>query len=295
MNTAAEELKRYGALVNTRLETLLEIMCEPGTLKDAMGYSLAAGGKRLRPVLCLMTAEIFGDAMKALDLACALEMIHTYSLIHDDLPCMDNDVLRRGKPTNHVVFGEAYALLAGDGLLNCAFEVMLECAVRNAGDGLDYLGAMSVIAKAAGVKGMIEGQACDIAFEGHDKDEQVLRHIHERKTGAMISASVLSAAALFRASAQETAALETYGSRLGLVFQIVDDILDEVGDETLLGKSVGKDANTGKQTFARVYGIEASRSIARRLTGEADQALNVLGERSRSLKQLAQFLLLRDR
>ncbi len=295
MNTAAEELKRYGALVNTRLESLLEIMCEPGTLKDAMGYSLAAGGKRLRPVLCLMTAEIFGDAMKALDLACALEMIHTYSLIHDDLPCMDNDVLRRGKPTNHVVFGEAYALLAGDGLLNCAYEVMLECAVRNAGDGLDYLGAMSVIAKAAGVKGMIEGQACDIAFEGHDKDEQVLRHIHERKTGAMISASVLSAAALFRASAQETAALETYGSRLGLVFQIVDDILDEVGDETLLGKSVGKDANTGKQTFARVYGIEASRSIARRLTGEADQALNVLGERSRSLKQLAQFLLLRDR
>ncbi len=295
MNTAAGELNRYGALVNTRLKTLMEIMCEPGTLKDAMGYSLAAGGKRLRPALCLMTAEMFGDAMKALDFACALEMIHTYSLIHDDLPCMDNDVLRRGKPTNHVVFGEAYALLAGDGLLNCAYEVMLECAGRNAGDGLDYLGAMNVIAKAAGVKGMIEGQACDIAFEGHDKDEKVLEYIHQRKTGAMISASVMSAAILFRATDYETAALETYGSRMGLVFQIVDDILDEVGDEALIGKSVGKDADTGKQTFARIYGIEASRSIARRLTGEAEQALNVFGDRACALKRLAQNMLIRDR
>ena len=295
MNTAAENLKRYGAMVDTRLNTLLEIMCEPGTLKDAMGYSLAAGGKRLRPALCLMTADMFGDPMKALDFACALEMIHTYSLIHDDLPCMDNDVLRRGKPTNHVVFGEAYALLAGDGLLNCAFEVMLECAGRNAGDGLDYVSAMRIIANASGVKGMIEGQACDIAFEGHEKDEQVLRHIHERKTGAMINASVLSAAALFRASAQEIAALETYGSRLGLVFQIVDDILDEVGDEALLGKSIGKDANSEKQTFARVYGIAESRSIAKRLTGEAERALDVFSERAINLKSISQYMLMRDR
>ncbi len=295
MNTAVEQLNRYGALVNTRLETLLETMCEPGTLKDAMGYSLAAGGKRLRPALCLMTADMLGDAMKALDYACALEMIHTYSLIHDDLPCMDNDVLRRGKPTNHVVFGEAYALLAGDGLLNLAYEVMLDCAVRNAGDGLDYIGAMNVVAKAAGVKGMIEGQACDIAFEGQDKDEEVLRHIHERKTGAMISASVLSAATLLRASVQETAALETYGSRLGLVFQIVDDILDEVGETTLLGKTVGKDADSGKQTFARVYGIESSRGIAARLTDEAELALGIFGERASALKSIAHYMLMRDR
>ncbi len=295
MNTAVEQLNRYGALVNTRLETLLETMCEPGTLKDAMGYSLAAGGKRLRPALCLMTADMLGDAMKSLDYACALEMIHTYSLIHDDLPCMDNDVLRRGKPTNHVVFGEAYALLAGDGLLNLAYEVMLDCAVRNAGDGLDYMGAMNVVAKAAGVKGMIEGQACDIAFEGQDKDEEVLRHIHERKTGAMISASVLSAATLLRASVQETAALETYGSRLGLVFQIVDDILDEVGETTLLGKTVGKDADSGKQTFARVYGIESSRGIAARLTDEAKLALGIFGERASALKSIARYMLMRDR
>ncbi len=295
MNTAAEGIRRYGALVNMRLETLMELMCEPGTLKDAMGYSIAAGGKRLRPALCLMTAEMFGDAAKALDIACALEMIHTYSLIHDDLPCMDNDVLRRGKPTNHVVFGEAYALLAGDGLLNCAFEVMLECATRSAGDGLDYLSAMHIVAKASGVTGMIEGQACDIAFEGQDKNSEVLSHIHERKTGAMIRASVLSSAALFRATGNEMAALETYGNRIGLVFQIVDDILDEVGDESVLGKSIGKDADSGKQTFARIYGIEASCRIARKMTEEAENALSIFGPRANGLKSLAQYLLMRDR
>ena len=269
----------------------MELKCEPGTL-DAMSYSLIAGGKRLRPALCLMTADMFGSAVQALDIACTLEMIH-YSLIHDDLPCMDNDVLRRGKPTNHVVFGEAYAVLAGDGLLNLAFEVMLDAAVKNEGDGLNYLGAMHVIASAAGVRGMIEGQACDIAFEGQDKDEEVLRHIHERKTGAMIRASVLSAAALLRASEAETAALTAYGEKLGLVFQIVDDILDEVGDEKTLGKSVGKDADAGKQTFARIYGIEASKRIARDLTREAQDALRIFGPRASGLASLAQHLLTR--
>jgi len=295
MISTAEELRRYGAMTEARLSTLMELKCEPGTLKDAMSYSLIAGGKRLRPALCLMTADMFGSAVQALDIACALEMIHTYSLIHDDLPCMDNDVLRRGKPTNHVVFGEAYAVLAGDGLLNLAFEVMLDAAVKNEGDGLNYLGAMHVIASAAGVRGMIEGQACDIAFEGQDKDEEVLRHIHERKTGAMIRASVLSAAALFRASEAETAALSAYGEKLGLVFQIVDDILDEVGDEKTLGKSVGKDADAGKQTFARIYGIEASRRIARDLTREAQDALRIFGTRASGLASLAQYLLTRDR
>jgi geranylgeranyl diphosphate synthase type II len=295
MISAAEELRRYGAMTDARLSTLMELKCEPGTLKDAMSYSLIAGGKRLRPALCLMTADMFGSAVQALDIACTLEMIHTYSLIHDDLPCMDNDVLRRGKPTNHVVFGEAYAVLAGDGLLNLAFEVMLDAAVQNEGDGLNYLGAMHVIASAAGVRGMIEGQACDIAFEGQDKDEEVLRHIHERKTGAMIRASVLSAAALFRASEAETAALTAYGEKLGLVFQIVDDILDEVGDEKTLGKSVGKDADAGKQTFARIYGIEASKRIARDLTREAQDALRIFGPRASGLASLAQHLLTRDR
>jgi len=194
-----------------------------------------------------------------------------------------------------VVFGEAYALLAGDGLLNLAFEVMLECAKKNAGDGLDYLSAMNIVANASGVKGMVEGQACDIAFEGQEKNDEVLRHIHERKTGAMINAAVLSSAALFRASEMETAALATYGERIGLVFQIVDDILDEVGDEELMGKSLGKDADTGKQTFARVYGIEQSRHIAKVLTGEAEKALGIFGTRANSLGSVAQYLLSRDR
>jgi geranylgeranyl diphosphate synthase type II len=295
MNTAAEELRRCGSLVGARLETLLELMCEPGTLKDAMAYSIAAGGKRLRPALCLMTAGMFGDAAKALDFACALEMIHTYSLIHDDLPCMDNDVLRRGKPTNHVVFGEAYALLAGDGLLNLAFEVMLERARAGAGDGLDYVAAMHIVANASGVTGMIEGQACDIAFEGHEKDAEVLRHIHERKTGAMIRAAVLCGAALYRATEAEMAALAAYGEKIGLVFQIVDDVLDEVGDERTLGKSIGKDADAGKQTFARIYGIEESRRIARALTADAENALRMFGPRAGSLISLAQYLLARDR
>jgi geranylgeranyl diphosphate synthase type II len=295
MNSAANELKRMGDLVNLRLETLMEEMCEPGTLKDAMKYSLAAGGKRLRPALCLMSADIYGDAAQALDIACAIEMIHTYSLIHDDLPCMDNDILRRGKPTNHVVFGEAYALLAGDGLLNCAFEVMLECAVNNIATGLDYVTPMHIIARASGVKGMIEGQSCDIAFEGRERNANALFHIHARKTAAMIRASVMAGAALYRAPSSEMAALEAYGDRIGLVFQIVDDILDEVGDENLIGKSTGKDANTGKQTFSSVYGIEESRRIAREKTAEAEELLSVFGTRAIGLKSLAQCLLLRDR
>ena len=293
MNSAANELKRMGDLVNLRLETLMEEMCEPGTLKDAMKYSIAAGGKRLRPALCLMSADIYGDAAQALDIACAIEMIHTYSLIHDDLPCMDNDVLRRGKPTNHVVFGEAYALLAGDGLLNCAFEVMLECTVNNMGTGLDYVTPMHIIARAAGVKGMIEGQSCDIAFEGRERNANALLHIHARKTAAMIRASVMAGAALYRAPSSDMAALEAYGERIGLVFQIVDDILDEVGDESLIGKSTGKDAGTGKQTFSSVYGIEASRRIAREKTAEAEDFLSVFGTRAINLKSLAKYLLLR--
>ncbi len=295
MNTAALELKRLGEMVNLRLGFLIEEMCEPGTLKDAMSYSLSAGGKRLRPALCLMSAGMYGDAAQALDIACAIEMIHTYSLIHDDLPCMDNDVLRRGKPTNHVVFGEAYALLAGDGLLNCAFEVMLECAVKNSGTGLDYLTPMHIVARAAGVKGMIEGQACDIAFEGRDRNADALYHIHARKTAAMIRASVMAGAALYRAPVYDMAALEAYGERIGLVFQIVDDILDEVGDESLLGKTPGKDAGSGKQTFSSAYGIETSMRIAQEKTAEAEELLSVFGSRADGLKSLARYLLMRNR
>jgi geranylgeranyl diphosphate synthase type II len=294
MSKISEDMKSIANVVNQRLDSLTDEMCEPGILKDAMSYSLKAGGKRLRPVLCMLSAGMFGNMNQALDVACAIEMIHTYSLIHDDLPSMDNDVIRRGKPTNHVVFGEAFALLAGDGLLNCAFEVLLKLAQKR-DKQLDVVSAMSIIANASGVKGMIAGQAADLEFEGKDVDALVLHYIHERKTAAMIKASVTAGAALLRANEDDISALSTYGENLGLVFQIVDDILDEEGDARKLGKSIGKDKDAEKMTFARVYGINASRCIAKEKTDEAVSALECFGERADGLKALAAFMLERDR
>ncbi|MGI5849724.1 MAG: polyprenyl synthetase family protein [Christensenellales bacterium] len=294
MNKTDDLLKRVSTTVNFRLLELMDAMCDPGILKDAMSYSLMAGGKRLRPALCLWSAGIFGDESLALDIACAIEMIHTYSLIHDDLPAMDNDDIRRGKPTNHVVFGEAYAILAGDGLLNCAFEIMLRCAKNNRDSRLDYIKAMDLIAGAAGVKGMIAGQVGDIAFEGKDQNQQVLEYIHERKTAVMIKASVMSGAALFNASELEMAALETYGGCIGLVFQIIDDILDQIGDPQKIGKTPGKDIGANKQTFVRVYGIDRSKQIARQKTDMAIQALACFGDKAQSLRALAEYLLNRE-
>ena len=290
-----QEIKTLGSLVEARLDALLNLHCEHGTLKEAMRYSLMAGGKRLRPVLCLFAARLFGDENKALDVACALEMIHTYSLIHDDLPAMDDDNLRRGKPTNHVVFDEATAILAGDGLLNLAFEVMLAGAVRDAERSLEYINTMNIIAQAAGVRGMIAGQVADMQSEGKEPDEDILRNIHERKTAAMVKASVLSGAVLLGANDDDIAALETYGQNIGLVFQIVDDVLDEVGDADRMGKTLGKDSGAGKQTFARLYGIEASRCIAEEKTDEAILALTRFGSKAQNLADLAKLLRDRDR
>jgi geranylgeranyl diphosphate synthase type II len=300
----SERMERLKTSVNLRLVELIESVCEPGMpstqkaegflgtpIKDAMMYSLMAGGKRLRPVMCLLSAGMFGDEAQALDIACAIEMIHTYSLIHDDLPAMDNDDLRRGKPTNHVVFGEAYAILAGDGLLNSAFEVMLGCARRNSGNGLDYISAMETIAVASGTQGMIAGQVADMEFEGTRQDKDVLEYIHERKTAALIKASVISGAKLFGINREELSALETYGACVGLVFQLIDDILDETGTADSLGKTPGKDFSSDKQTFARLYGIEASMEIARRKTDEAVGALKCFGDKAYYLASLAEYLL----
>lgn len=290
-----DRLKRTSELVDKRLDELLKIYCEQGVLFDAMRYSLMAGGKRLRPALCLMSASLFGDEANALDFACALEMIHTYSLIHDDLPAMDNDSLRRGKPTNHVVFGEAMAILAGDGLLNTAFEVMISSAARDSQNIIGKTKAMGIIAKAAGSDGMIQGQAADIEFEGKDKDEEVLSYIHERKTAAMITASVLSGAVIMGASEEELNALKEYGHCIGLVFQIVDDILDVEGDEAKLGKTLGKDEVSGKQTFAGIYGLDKSKQIAQEMTNRAKQALSGFSDRAAELRLLADFLLHREK
>jgi geranylgeranyl diphosphate synthase type II len=286
-------LESLRTAINKRLQELVEAVCEPDILRDAINYSIIAGGKRLRPSLCLLTAEMFGDPGPALDLACAIEMIHTYSLIHDDLPAMDNDDLRRGKPTNHIVFGEAYAILAGDGLLNSAFEIMLRSMRKHQGSGLDFPAAIEIIVSAAGTKGMIAGQAADMGFEGSEQDKEVLEYIHERKTAALIKASVTSGAVLMGADSEDIAVLETYGGCIGFVFQIVDDILDEVGIAEKLGKTPGKDAVSDKQTFARLYGIEGSKKIARKKTDEAVKSLWRFGPKANDLKAVAEYLLSR--
>jgi geranylgeranyl diphosphate synthase, type II len=290
-----ERLKEHSNLINTRLLVLLDERCADGELKEAMSYSLMAGGKRLRPSLCLMSAALFGDQHKAIDFACALEMIHTYSLIHDDLPAMDNDTLRRGKPTSHVVFGEANAILAGDGLLNLAFEVMIGDALCNKDNLNNYLSAMQIIANASGVNGMIAGQVADIAFEGKEKDYVVLEYIHKRKTAAMIRASVLSGAVLFGASALQIDSLSEYGECIGLVFQIVDDILDVQGDQLKVGKTLHKDSEADKQTYVSQHGIEESKRLAADKTQQAIAALSVFGSKAGELSALAQVLLSREK
>lgn len=280
--------------INNRLKQLVDDMCEPGILKDAISYSLLGGGKRIRPALCLMSAEVCGEAREALDFACAIEMIHTYSLIHDDLPAMDNDVLRRGKPTNHVVFGEGYAILAGDALLNCAFEVMLDAANNSDCSG-KHIKAMHVIAKAAGVKGMIAGQAADLLYEGKEPDFEALNYIHLNKTAALIRASVTSGAVLAGANQNELEAFDVYGKSIGLTFQIVDDMLDVYGNERELGKSTGKDDLKGKLTYVRALGFKASRDIAQQKTKQAKEAVSCFGKRADALISIANGLLNRQK
>ncbi len=280
--------------INNRLKQLVDDMCEPGILKDAISYSLLGGGKRIRPALCLISAEVCGEAREALDFACAIEMIHTYSLIHDDLPAMDNDVLRRGKPTNHVVFGEGYAILAGDALLNCAFEVMLDAANNSDCSG-KHIKAMHVIAKAAGVKGMIAGQAADLLYEGKEPDFEALNYIHLNKTAALIRASVTSGAVLAGANQNELEALDVYGKSIGLTFQIVDDMLDVYGNERELGKSTGKDDLKGKLTYVRALGFKASRDIAQQKTKQAKEAVSCFGKRADALISIANGLLNRQK
>ena len=290
-----KRLKEIRNIINTRLLLLLDEHCEPGSLKEAMSYSLMAGGKRLRPSLCLLSAELFGEQIKAIDFACALEMIHTYSLIHDDLPAMDNDTLRRGKPTGHVVFGEANAILAGDGLQSLAFEVMISAALKDKNSITNYVNAMQIIAKASGVAGMIAGQVKDLAFEGKEINSLVLEDIHKRKTAAMITASVLSGATILGAKEDEISALAQYGECIGMVFQIVDDILDVQGDQSKVGKTLGKDIEAGKQTFVSLHGIEESRRMARAKTQQAIATLSVFGSKADKLCALAQFLLTREK
>jgi len=263
---------------------------------EAMRYSIFTGGKRLRPVLCLAGAEaVGGSAEAALPAAVALEMIHTYSLIHDDLPAMDDDDFRRGRPTSHKVFGEALAILAGDGLLTLGLAQLPRAATAGRLDPLLAAAALEVIARAAGHQGMVAGQAVDIESEGRDVGEEVVDFIHSHKTGALITAAVTSGAIIGRASADQLRRLEEYGRRLGLAFQIVDDILGVEGDAGTLGKPVGADQLRGKATYPRVAGLDRAKEKAKAVTAEARLALEGFGPAAEPLRTIAEYVLVRQK
>jgi geranylgeranyl diphosphate synthase type II len=253
---------------------------------------LLGGGKRLRPILALMAAEACGaDPLVALPAACAVEMVHTYSLIHDDLPAMDDDDLRRGRPTCHKAFDEATAILAGDGLLTLAFEVLVRYTPPDSAAK-----CVRILAEAAGPEGMVGGQMADLHAEGRtDGTVAALEAIHRRKTGALLRAPLRMGATIAGASDSQMKALDDYGRAVGLAFQIVDDLLDVQGDEAKLGKRVQKDSDLGKWTYPGFLGIEESRRKARQLADEALAALKPFGDRGGRLKALAWDLLERDR
>ncbi len=267
----------------------------PAGLGQAMRYAVLDGGKRLRPLLVLATSEALqGDTGAAMRAACSVELIHAYSLVHDDMPCMDNDVLRRGKPTTHVKFGEAQALLAGDALQALAFELLVP-------DDASLEPAMSValcrlLALSAGGDGMAGGQSVDLASVGRTLDLTELEAMHRRKTGALLQASVVMGAVAGRASAATLRALETYGASLGLAFQVVDDILDVVADVAALGKTVGKDAASDKPTFVSLMGLEQAQRYADRALDRAHEALEQTGlADTHNLHALADWVGRRDR
>ena len=264
----------------------------PATIHKAMRYSLFAGGKRLRPILCLAAAEACGgERAAAMPLACAMECIHTYSLIHDDLPSMDNDDFRRGRATCHKVFGDGIAVLAGDALLTIAFEIAASADLPRRYPLKDV---MTEIAVAAGSRKLIAGQVADLEAEGQPITRAGLRYIHENKTAAMLIASVRLGAMSANASGKQLEAIGAFGAALGLAFQVIDDILDVTQTSEKLGKSAGKDLAAQKATYPAVIGLDKSRKEAQRLTREAHDALEVLGSKAETLHTLADYLLDRD-
>jgi len=284
-------MKVQAAAVDVALDRFLPPETQrPETLHKAMRYSVFAGGKRLRPVLVIAGAEaVGGTAERVMPTACALEMIHTYSLVHDDLPAMDNDDFRRGVPTNHKVFGEAIAILAGDALLTLAFRLVADNA-RTADLGA-IQAVVADVAEAAGHAGMVAGQVADLEAEGRQVGAATLDYIHVHKTGALIRTSLRVGAMLCGATAEQVRALSVAGANLGLAFQIVDDILDVVASSEELGKTAGKDQIQQKATFPAIHGIEASRARARALIAEAEEALTAFGPRAEPIRALGRFLL----
>lgn len=263
-----------------------------GGIGKAMRYSLLAGGKRLRPVLALAAAEaVNGNSDLILPFACALELVHTYSLIHDDLPAMDDDDLRRGRPTNHIVFGEASAILAGDGLLTEAFAICSDSSNRRRLPPAHVLEFTNVLAEASGYKGMIRGQALDLAAEGKKLTRSELERLHFCKTGALISAAVEGGAILSGATSAQRKSLANYGRLLGLAFQIQDDVLDLTADEKTLGKTAKSDLAENKMTFPALLGIEGSRKAAQSTSARAVAALKKFDRRADPLRAVARYVI----
>ena len=289
-------------MINHGLEQLLK-QCRdcPPSIRKAMEYSLMAGGKRLRPVLFLSSYELAcrhsrvePETDPIRPMACALEMIHTYSLIHDDLPAMDDDDYRRGKPSNHKVFGEGMAVLAGDGLLSYAFETMLAALAAHGGD-VGYLCAVQAVAEGAGVGGMVAGQAVDLEAEREAKvDADTLEYIHAHKTGAMIKAAVVAGAHIAHADAAQLSAIGAFGSLYGLLFQITDDVLDVSGSFAGMGKTLGKDQAAHKLTYVSLYGLEAARRVAADTARRAKEALAIFGQAAEYFIELTEATLQRD-
>ena len=294
---AEETLARYASQIEEALaEALPSDPDTPPDLLEAMRYSLMAGGKRLRPILVLLAAEACGaDLRDAMPAACAVEMVHTYSLIHDDLPAMDDDDLRRGQPTSHVAFGEAMAILAGDALLTRAFEVL----AADLPDPVVAAECCRVLASAGGSDGMVGGQVADLAAtdtspESVDDPLEILGAIHRRKTGRLLAASLELGAVVAGAEKQVRESLLDYGQQVGLAFQVADDLLDVEGDINRTGKTSGRDAHLGKWTYPALAGNDTSRRLARNCIASACAAVEPLGESGEPLKVLAEFVIERD-
>ncbi len=265
-------------------------------LIEAMRYSALSGGKRIRPILLMAAVDaVGGNGPHYIAAASAIECIHTYSLIHDDLPAMDDDDLRRGKPTCHKVFGEAMAVLAGDGLLNFAFEILSNSHLHPGVSERIVLEVIRVIGEASGISGMVGGQAADVLMEGKEVDEKTLNFIHTHKTGALIRASLRSGALLGGGMEEKVEALTKFGFFLGLLFQIKDDLLDIEGDEKVVGKRLGKDAKMKKATYPSIYGVEATKEKAKSLLEQSLNLLSDFGKEANPLRAIAQYVVNRKR
>ncbi len=287
-------LKQQKTLVEQALERSITVT-KPEKIYEAMRYSLLAGGKRLRPILCLATCDLTGGKSEmAMPTACALEMIHTMSLIHDDLPAMDNDDFRRGKPTNHKVYGDDIAILAGDGLLAYAFEYVATKTKNVAPENI--VRVVACLGRTVGAAGLVGGQVLDLESEGKtDITAETLSFIHTHKTGALLEASVVSGAILANASEADIKRLSQYAQNIGLAFQIIDDILDITATDEQLGKTAGKDLEAQKATYPSLWGLEKSQLKARELVDSAIAQLSVYGAKAEPLRAVANYIVTRDR